>query len=330
MRPAAWIVTLLLGFGTAAGIVAWIGDGGGTFSVEGGLVGTVSHSAATAGYPRQWTDALEYPLSLSAPPSAIASQALVTDHLLFGVVPEAQILAVSPYAAQPSYSNIAARVRELQLPTVRDPESVLALEPSLLLASQISSPEFLRMVRASGLPVYAMRTMFSDLDEIADALRLVGDLSGQGERAERASEEFTASVWEAGRRVAPGLPPQRVLGYSYFGDCYGRGSLFEDIVTGLGAVNVGSEQGLGAWERIGSEQVAAWDPDWIVTGTGGQSPDEVRASLLADPAVMLTAAGRRNQVLVIHDRHFLAMSQHVAGMVHAMANALYPHHDARR
>ncbi len=323
MKQIRWLAMLSLGFAAAAGMVAWIGDGGGLFALD-RRPAERPHAGAERGvYPRHWTDALGYTLTLEAPPSTIASQALVTDHLLFGVVPESQIAAVSAYAALPGYSNITTRVRELELPLVRDPESVVALDPSLLIASHISSPEFLQVVRARALPVYAMRTVFSGLGEVSAALTLVGDLSGQGERARSAVEAFNASVREAMQKAIPGAPPQRVLGYSYYGDCYGKGSLFEDIVTALGAVNVGTERGLGAWHRIGPEQVAAWNPDWIVTGSGGQPLDTVRAELAADPAVKMTTAGRRGQLLVVEDRQFLAMSQHVLGLMHAIADALF-------
>ncbi len=322
MKRGVWFASLCAGFAISAGIVGWIGDGGGVFRFEEAPRGPASNQPEALGFPMTRVDELGYAVTVPAPPQTIASQALVTDHLLFGVVPHSRIVAVSAYAGQATYSNVADRVQALGLPAVLEPEMILALGPDLLISSHISDPQFLRVVRASGLPTYAMQTVFSTLEEIVGALRLVGALSGEPERAQRAIEQFKASLNEAKRRAVPRSVPQRVLGFSNSYDSYGKGSLFEDIVTTLGAVNVGSEQGLGAWQRIGSEQVAAWNPDWIVTGTGGLPRDEVLASLGADPAVAVTTAGRRNQLVVVEDRHFLTMSQHVLGMVHAISQAL--------
>ena len=322
MKRGVWFACLCMGFAISAGIVGWIGDGGGVFRLEEAPTGETPKQAEAVGFPMTRADALGYGVTIPAPPRTIASQALVTDHLLFGVVPHSRIVAVSTYAGKAAYSNVAKHVQTLGLPAVLGPEMILDLGPDLLVASHISDPQFLRVVRASGLPTYAMQTMFATLEEIASALRLVGALSGEPERAQRAIEQFEASLNEAKRRVIPSSVPQRVLGISNSYDSYGKGSLFEDIVTTLGCVNVGSEQGLGSWQRIGSEQVAAWNPDWIVTGTGGLPRDVVLTSLGANPAVAVTTAGQRNQLVVVEDRHFLSMSQHVLGTVHAISQAL--------
>lgn len=329
MKAGVWFAGLGTGFALCAGIVGWIGDGGGVFRFDETPSGGASDRSEALDFPMTRTDALGYEVTIPAPPRSIASQALVTDHLLFGVVPHSRIVAVSTYAGQALYSNVANRVQALGLPAVFGPEMIVAVAPDLLISSHISDPQFLRVVRASGLRTYAMQTMFSTLQDIVGALRLVGALSGEPERAQRAIERFEASLNEAKRRVAPNSIPQRVLGISHSYDSYGEGSLFEDIVKTLGSVNVGSEQGLGPWQRIGSEQVAAWNPDWIVTGTGGQPRDEVLDSLGADPAIAVTTAGQRNQLVVVEDRHFLAMSQHVLGMVHAISYALSGQHRPR-
>ena len=94
-------------------------------------------------------------------------------------------------------------------------------------------------------------------------------------------------------------------------------------MTKLGAVNVGSEQGLGEWGKVGGEQIAVWNPDWIVTGAGGGDPAEVKARLAADPAVAVTAAGRNGRILVVEDRHYGTTSQHIVHLMQAIAEALY-------
>ncbi len=321
-RRKLWLGGLGLCLLAAMGAVAWIGMHG--QRPPPGAAGTAAGVEASDGYPRQWKDAHGIPVDLRAPPRTIASHAVATDHLLFAIVPPSRIVAVSALARLPQYSHIATDVRALGIPAARDAETVLTLEPSLLVASEISAPDFLRAVRASGIPVYAMRTLFARLDEIADAMELVGELSGNNEAARRAADDFRAEVRAASGCEPDGSAPQRVLGVTYSRHCYGRGSLFEDIAHALGAVNVGSEQGLGPSQKIDPEQIAAWNPDWIVAGTGGRPPGEARAALIADPAVRLTRAGRLGQILAIEDRDLTAMSQHVLGTMRALAEVLCP------
>lgn len=261
---------------------------------------------------------------------SIASQALTADHLLFAVVPRARIVGVSPYASQPQYSNVRRDVLAMGLPAVVDPESVLAIRPDLLVSSHIANPDYLRLIRASGTPVYAMQTTFATLDEIPAALRLVGELTGERESAERAAGEFTAALDKFRSAVPEQARMQRVLGFSSYRTAYGSGSLFDDIVNWLGAGNVAADHGLGPWGNIGPEQIVTWNPDWIVTSTGGRTKERALAALAADEAVALTAAGRLGQFVVVEDRHFMSMSQHILELVRAVADALRAQPDSNR
>ncbi len=317
-----WFTGLVLGAATAGAVVAWIGDGGGIFRIDAPAARPAERLAGSSGFPLTKTDYFGYEVTLPSPPESIASHALATDHLLFAIVPDSRIATVSAYASQPTYSNIHERVEALGLPTARDPETVLALRPDLVLSSQIADPQYLRLVRASGLPVFAMRTVLSTLEEVESAIRTIGGLTGESSRAQQLAQDFRASLNRAKRLAAQGASGQRVLGISSYFSAYGAGSLFESVVVELGAVNIGTEQGLGPWKEIGPEQIAAWNADWIVSGSGGRPVQEVAAALAANPAIQLTEAGKRGQLVVVEDRHFLSMSHHIIGLADAVAGAL--------
>ena len=153
-------------------------------------------------------------------------------------------------------------VRRHGIPALRDAEQAIRLQPDLLLVSNISRADFTDLARKAGIPTYAMRTVFRSLAEIENGLLRIGDLTGEPQAAAAAAAEFKAAVEAAAARRPPGgrHSPPRVLALSGFSSSYGKDSLFEDIVTKLGAVNVGSEQGLGEWGKVGGEQIAVWNP----------------------------------------------------------------------
>ena len=331
-RPASSssLVGLCIGVVVAAGAIAWIGDGNGLFRFSDLPNPVPSDSARSGGFPLTKRDALGYEVTLPHPPKSIASQALTADHLLFAIVPHPRIVGVSPYASQPNYSNIHTEVLAMDLPALADPESVLAIQPDLLISSHIANPDYLRLIRASGTPVYAMQTTFATLAEIPAAMRLVGELSGEFESAERAASDFAAAIDALRSRIPEQAPRQSVLGFSSYRTAYGAGSLFDDIVTSLGAVNIAAEHGLGPWGNIGPEQIVSWNPDWIVTSTGGRTIADARSALAADQAVALTSAGRLGQFVVVEDRQFMSMSQHVLQLMRAMTEALHGRPDSSR
>ena len=168
-----------------------------------------------------------------------------------------------------------------------------------------------------------MITAFADFDQIASALRVTGYVTGQDESAGREARLFER-VRAARRRGRTASEPVRVLAFSNFATTLGAGSLFDHVVTELGAVNVAAEHGIGAQGTIANEHVAAWNPDWIVAGVEPELAASTRRRLLADPGVAVTTAGRQNQILLLDNRTFLARSHHAVRLMEAIAEALNP------
>lgn len=325
MSNRSWLLVLIGSIAAAAGLILLVGDGGGVFQLADAPVGHGDGPASAQEFPRTFTDFHGFEVTLPAPPQRIASQALPTDQFLFALLPPQRIVAVSDFAASPQYSNIVDLVRRHKIPPIRDAEYAIRLDPDLLLVSSISRADFTDLVRQGGVPTFTLETVFNSLDEIKAGIAHVGELTGEREAAERVISEFEARIERAiaMRRPSSGSAPPRILALSSFAYSYGKGSLFEDIVTRLGGANVGSEYGLAEWGKVSNEQIAGWDPDWIVSGTGGAPIAEVRRKLLADPAVRATTAGRLEQIVVLEDRHYLTMSQHVIHLIEALADALY-------
>ena len=263
-------------------------------------------------------------IRLERPPSRIASQALVTDHFLFAVVPPSRITAVSPIADDPRYSYVADQVGGMDVAVVDDGEALLRRRPDLLLVSHTARADLIALARAADIPTFRLLTIFEDFSQITDGLETVGRVTGEERAAERVIARFRERVDAAlARRPAAG-PPPRALVYVGFSGTFGTGSLYDHILTELGAVNVAAEQGIGPHGTISGEQIAAWDPDWIIADAPAGEEDAVRRRLLGQPGVAVTVAGRSGQILVLDHRRFITMSHHAAGLLETVAAALYP------
>ena len=277
-----------------------------------------------AGFPRTVHDYGGDALRLPRPPSRIASQALVTDHFLFAVVPPSRIAAVSAVAHDPRYSYVAEVVGEMDVAVADEGEALLRRRPDLLLVSNTARADLVALTRGAGIPTFRLLTEFADFSEIIGGLETVGRLTGEEPAAARVIGRFRERIAAAVARRPAAAPPPRVLVYVSFSGTFGAGSLFDHILTELGAVNVAAEQGIGPHGAIGGEQIAAWDPDWIIADAPAGGEAAVRRRLLDHPAVAVTAAGRTGQILVIDHRRFITMSQYAAGLTEAVAAALYP------
>ena len=281
-------------------------------------------ASAAAGFPRTVRDYRGDAVRLARPPSRIASQALVTDHFLFAVVPPARMAAVSSVAHDSRYSFVADALAGMDVGVVDDGEALLRRRPDLLLVSHTARADLVALARAAGIPTFRLLTVFEDFDQIAGALATVGRLTGEERAAEREIARFRERVAAAAARRPPAAPPLRVLVYVALSGTFGAGSLFDHILAELGAVNVAAEQGIGPHGAISGEQIAAWDPDWIIADAPAGDEDAVRRRLLDQPGVAVTAAGRTGRILVLDHRRFITMSQHAAGLMEAVGAALYP------
>ena len=321
----AWLLGLIAAITCAAAVIAVIGDYGGKLRLA-PVSQTVRREQATGRreFPRTATDAGGAELILPAPPQRIASQALATDHLLFATVPHERIVAVSQFAIDSSYSNIAGVVRQLSVAIASDTESVLRLSPDLFFTSHTARADHVDLLRAAGTPVFRVRTVYENLKQVKEALWLVGYLTGEDEAAAVKIAWLEEQV-RAARSLRPADAPKlRVLVLTAFSYSYGQGSLLGDMIEKLGEINVASEQGLSSYEKIGSEQIAAWNPDWIISGANPGEEKTLRRRLLGDAGVAATTAGKTGQVLVVENRFFASMSHHAVHMMRQLAEAMYP------
>jgi iron complex transport system substrate-binding protein len=273
-------------------------------------------------YPRQAVDSDEVTVRIARPTHRIISQYWSIDEYVYSVVPPQDVLAVSESAYVKGISNVSVEVERFHPAVATDPERVLALDPDLILVSSNCRAAYTSLARSSGSPVYRMQTMFQTLDQVEQNIRLVGYLTGQDEKAVQEASRFHDAIEKAASLRPPNAPRPRILGlgghYSY-----GRETLFQDIVTKLGGINVGAENGLMGYNAVNFEQIVRWDPEWIVAGASTGKTKQVLGNLLSDPAISLTQAARNGHILVLENRVFLPMSPYTSVFVQAIAAAIY-------
>ncbi len=272
-------------------------------------------------YPREAVDSDEVTVSIARPAHRIVSQYWSIDEFVYTILPPQDVVAVSQSAYAEEISNVLQNVQQFKPAVATDVERVVALDPDLMLVSREGRADYTSLARSSGVPVYRIETSFETLDQIEQNIRLVGYMTGQDESAAREASRFRGAIEKAASMRPPGAKP-RILGlggrYSY-----GSKTLFQDIVTRLGGVNVGAENGLVSYDPVNFEQIVRWDPEWIIAAAKTGSEKQVLADLMADPAISLTQAARNGHIIVLDNRVFLPMSPYTSIFVQAIADAVY-------
>lgn len=251
-------------------------------------------------------------------PLRVASLNLTADELLVEMLPPDRLVAVTRWADDASMSNVAGRVpaTAVRLPRA-DLERILALRPDLVVVSEYTDADFLRLVEKSGLRHHRM----SGLDTLPGIRAAVVDLGravGTPQAAASLAARFDAVLAELARRLE-GDPRPRVL---YWGDPHtaGAGTAIGSLVEAAGASNVGRELGLRGIVPLAGEKAFAAEPDaFLVTEGSGAS-----VALRRHPLLSRTRAVREGRVVEMPNHLLVALSDRAADAAWWLASRLHP------
>jgi len=251
-------------------------------------------------------------------PLRVASLNLTADELLVEMLPPERLVAVTRWADDADMSNVAGRVpaTAVRLPRA-DLERLIALRPDLVVVSEYTDADFLRLLEKSGLRHHRMGGL-ETLPGIRAAIVDLGRAVGAPEAAARLAARFDAVLAELARRVE-GEPRPRVL---YWGDPHtaGAGTAIGSLVEGAGATNVGRELGLRGIVPLAGEKAFAADPDvfLVVKGSGAAT------ALRRHPLLSRTRAVREGRVVEIPNHLLVALSDRAADAAWWLASRLHP------
>jgi len=251
-------------------------------------------------------------------PLRVASLNLTADELLVEMLPPDRLVAVTRWADDASMSNVAGRVpaTAVRLPRA-DLERILALGPDLVVVSEYTDADFLRLVEKSGLRHHRMSGL-DTLPGIRAAIVDLGRAVGAPQPAARLAARFDAVLAELARRLE-GDPRPRVL---YWGDPHtaGAGTAIGSLLEAAGASNVGRELGLRGIVPIAGERAFAAEPDaFLVTEGSGAS-----VALRRHPLLSRTRAVREGRVVEMPNHLLVALSDRAADATWWLASRLHP------
>ena len=234
------------------------------------------------------------------------------------MLPPGRLVAVTRWADDPEMSNVAGRVPASaeRLPRA-DLERLIALRPDLVVVSEYTDADFLRLLEKSGLRFHRMSGLGS-LPGMRAAILDLGRAAGTSEAAARLAGRFDALLAELSRRLA-GAPRRRVL---YWADPHtaGAGTSFGAMIEAAGGVNVGRELGLSGIVPLPGERafVAAPDVFLVTAGSGGAE------ALRRHPLLSRTRAVREGRVVEMPNRLLVTLSDRAADACWWLAARLHP------
>lgn len=249
------------------------------------VVGCSTHGlnvtpTASTGEIVTMTDGLVRQVSLQVPALRIVSLAPSNTELLFEVGAGTQVVGRDSFS---NYPEEATRVQDIGGSMGQyDYEAIAALEPDLVLAAEINTPEQVRSLENLGLTVYYLSNPI-DFDGLYGNISLVGKLSGHDQESMELVSALSGRVKELEMKLA-GVTTRPCVYYELDATnpalpyTIGTGTFGDYLITRAGGLNLGGLIGPG-WVQVSAEEVLQKKPDLILLGDVylGVNPETVAA-----------------------------------------------------
>ena len=224
-----------------------------------------------------FTDGLGREVTLAAPAQRIVSLAPSNTEILFAIGAGDQVVGRDELSDFPeeakAVESIGSAFQNLNT------ELIVSLQPDLVLAAEINTPEQVKQLEDAGLTVYYLNNP-TTLEGLYENLNLVAQLTGHESDAATLVESLKARVAAVDEKIAP-LSSRISVFYELDStdpakpDTAGRGTFITLLIERAGGYNIASE--LEGYPQFSLEEIVAADPAFIILGDSmwGVTPESV-------------------------------------------------------
>lgn len=269
-------------------------------------------------------DGLGREITLDRPAQKVASLAPSNTEILFAIGAGAQVIARDSFSDFPeqalAVADIGGGFGEI------DTETLVSLEPDLVLAAEINPVENVQMLEDLGLKVFYLSNP-KELDGLYENLRTVARLVGHEAETEGLIESLKLRVSTIEEKVSS-LQERPLVFYELDGTdpsapwTSGPGTFIDLLLTKAGGDNLGNTLD-SEWVQISVEELITQNPDVILLGDytwGGITPEDIAAR----PGWEVIAAVQNEQVYTFDDNLVSRPGPRMIDGLEALAELLHP------
>jgi iron complex transport system substrate-binding protein len=275
--------------------------------------GPVHSAGTTCAFPVTVTDATGTPVTVAGEPQRIVTLSPSAAQIMWEIGGKSKVVGVSQYAAYLEGAGSRTNVSGAGNAYV-DVETVITLEPDLVLAPNTIPNDTVQKLRRAELTVYRYRPAAS-ITDIANQTRLTGTLTGECAGAQRTTARMRSQL-ERVHSAVSGADRPRVL-YTFFGYTAGKDTFVHQIITTAGGVNVAAEAGISGYKLISEETIIDQNPQWIVR-------NDQQPTVPHSQAYNSTDAVQQGNVVVLNRNYISQPAPRVVQPITTLARTLHP------
>ncbi|MFH1328097.1 MAG: cobalamin-binding protein [Candidatus Bathyarchaeota archaeon] len=256
----------------------------------------------------------------SYPPQRIVSLAPSNTEILFAIGAGPQVVGVDAYSDYPSEVAELPKVGGFGMISI---ETVISLNPDLILATGGVQLPYVEQLSALGYPVVALDP--TDIDGVIDNVILVGTVTGNVEGANEVAQSMRSKIsWVEDRVAAESNYTPRVY-FELWHDPYmsfGPGTWVDEIITKAGGTNLFYDS-VSTYPVVNSETIIDRNPEFIILqshSSGGSSVEEVKARA----GWNLLDAVQNNRIHIVDENLFLRPGPRITDGLFTLTSILHP------
>ncbi len=225
-------------------------------------------------------------------PRRVMSLNVCTDQLVLQLLPKDRISSIYYFSRSSEHTYLTAEASGVPV-NYGTPEEVLRDNPDLVIAGSISTPAVRALLKRVNVPLVEVPPADS-FAEVREVTRMVARAIGEEEAGESLIARMDATLAE----LAASLPERKIVvaAWDGAGNVPAKGTLFDEILTAAGGVNVvaGIETNIvyGRYNAFDLEQLVAKAPDVIAYGASRLGRPTLASQQLQHPVVRKLYAGR--------------------------------------
>ena len=309
-RLASVAVTLLLLTTAVSGI-----------GLAGAAQGTAGGDAGTCSFPVASDDATGTTVTVEDRPSRVVTLAPSAAQTMWEIGGRSQVVGVSQFADYLEGASNRTTVTSGSPSTVRV-ETVVGLEPDLVLAPNTVENETVRKLRDAGLTVYRFEAATS-IEDVYRETRLTGRLTGNCAGAADTVESMRTRI-SAVREAVSGRENPSVFYAMGGGYTAGPGSFVHEMLVAAGAHNVAADANVSFYGQISDEVLIRQDPEYILVSTENESVEDPKSLVPDSEAIRQTTAYRRGNIVVVNTNYLNQPAPRIVRPIETIARALHP------
>ncbi len=283
---------------------------------------TEAPTASPAPAALTFIDGLGREITLAGPAQRIVSLAPSNTEILFAIGAGDQVVGRDEFSDYPEaakkVTNIGSAFETLNT------EVIVSLEPDLVLAAEINTPEQVKQLEDLGITVYYLNNPHT-LEELYVNLEIVSQLTGTEPEAATLIESLKKRVAAVDEKTAS-ISSQPSVFYELDSTdpakpfTAGKDTFITLLIERAGGSNIAAE--LESYPQMSLEQIVAADPDFIILGDSmwGVAPEAVAGR----PGWESLSAVKNGQVLPFDDNLVSRPGPRLVDGLEALAKLLHP------